>query len=162
MADLDQLSLLRALTEDKENASRIATLHEAMSQHEAKLVELRQVQGQVEQSRQEAVDLHQRTRAIEAANVQRSAELDERERVMGTVNNAINEEKAKFSVQRTQIEADLKRRQEALDAADAESADRLAVLDEREKAVTAREQAIEGLQENLEAKHAALRQIVGG
>lgn len=158
--DLNQLALLRALTDDKENAARIAALHQAMTENQAILDKIVAEREAAERAVEEARQAFTRARALEAEVVQRRAELDERERGLQQMNDTLVAERKQFEDVRQRVEADHQHRANALEDAEGSLAAAQQSVNERAATVTAREAAIEGLHESLKAKHEALRAAI--
>lgn len=155
--DLDQLALLRALTDDKENAARIAALHEAMREHQAVLDKIIEERQAAERASEDARALRRAAQDKEADLVSREQKLADHEKTLEEVNSTLIAQQNDFAAARQQVDADHKAREERIAGIEAQQAAQRDDLDSRERAIAEREAAA-GVQEAMVARrHRAMQ-----
>jgi hypothetical protein len=144
----EALALIIAASADETTKQRLADLSKAQSAHD---MALRAAQDQAQVNARTVQEARQQVAAaleMAAANARRSHELDERERIMGEVNDSLNREKDSFAAIRSRVEAEHAAREAELRA-------RSEAVCEREAAATRREQDLEARERDVIAAEAA-------
>ena len=157
MGEVEMLGLMAAMVNDDKTRARIQKIAEAQALAQEAEARAKQAQVDADKTLAEAsAKLAESQRIVEGVEARHKA-LDDRERKMGEVSAAINDEKARWEKVRQQVDAEHKDRHVSLERAALNMNARQAELLKREDSVRQREADAAQSIKDLTRRHAALK-----
>lgn len=147
------LGILAAIVNEPEHRERLLALSEQYRAIEQRLKEAQAQEAKNQDSLAQAQRARAEAEAISQMNAEHQARLQKFEATVGDVNNAVNDEKARWNEARQQAEAQMREREEAVLVNHKN-------LSEREFALKAREDAIGGREDSARAAAERAEKII--